>query len=58
MLNLPECMYDYRGVEEETRLKVGHCCECDEALYEGQTAYYILGKYWCVECLEACKETL
>lgn len=59
MSNLPDCMYDYR---EDTcvddRRIVGHCCECDEPLREGGSAYYVLGSYWCLECMENCKEEL
>ena len=52
-------MYDYRmGGEEDDRKKIGHCCECDDPLFEGMTAYYVLGSYWCEECMENCKEEL
>lgn len=59
MFNLPDCMYDYRmGGEEDDRKKIGHCCECDAPLFEGMTAYYVLGSYWCEDCMENCKEEL
>ena len=32
--------------------KVARCRECGEALYDGDTAYLLGGKYYCVSCVD------
>lgn len=34
-----------------SRRAVSRCCECGEVLYEGDTAYFILGKVLCPLCV-------
>lgn len=48
---LPDCMYDYRGKEDEEQEVLTTCEECGEDIYNGEHYYKVDGNDYCQECM-------